>query len=291
MNIDRKYDFAVAYRVYPRIGREAVPVFRGDKFLLTRVAFRSFVRSVQGFRVKLWILLDGCPPAYEDFFKASWPGGSPEIINYQQKGNYGTFQEQISILTGQNEAEVCCVLEDDYFFLPDCFRQLHDVFAKHPEVDYVTPYDHLEYYVSAHQEISSEVLEDTTLPIWRTVSSTTCSFVARHSALRDNAHAFRAYGKRFLFNYGTDGTIWLAITKHRILNPWRCVQWLKTAKYVAWSWFTAWTLCGIDIVSKPRRKLWAPIPSLAMHLVHSYPPPGIDWNGLLQTAVAEDDRQ
>jgi hypothetical protein len=289
MNQDKRYDFAVAYRVYPGIGREAMPVFRGDKFLLTRVAFRSFVRSIQSFKVKLFILLDTCPPAYEEFFRTSWPGEPPVIMNYDRKGNFGTFQEQISILSGQDQADLCCVLEDDYFFLPDCFKGVHDLFLAHPATDYATPYDHLEYYVSPHQEMSHDVLNDPALPIWRTVPSTTCSFIARRLALRDNLLAFRSYGKVFLFNYGTDGTMWLAITKHRMFNLFRFLLWLRTTKYVAWSWLTAWTLCGKDLLTKPRRKLWAPIPSLALHLVHSYPPPGIDWNDRLQTAVAEDD--
>jgi hypothetical protein len=284
-----QYDFAVAYRVYPRIGREAMPIFRGDKFLLTRVAFRSFVRAMRGFKVKLWVLLDSCPPAYEAFFRTAWPGDALQVLSYPNKGNGGTFQEQISLLTSQTDAGLCCVGEDDYFYLPDCFQRLHELFARHPEVDYATPYDHLEYYVSPHHEMSHAVMGDTSLPIWRTVPSTTCSFLARSSALKDNTHAFRSYGKPFLFNYGTDGTMWLAITKHRIFNPWRCAQWLRSAKYVAWSWFTAWTLCGSDILTKRRRNLWAPIPSLALHLVHSYPPPGVDWNRLLQQAVLEDD--
>lgn len=283
-----KHDFAVAYRVYPRIGREALPVFGGDKFLLTRVAFKSFVRSIDPFRTKLWVLLDSCPPEYEQFFREAWPGETPQIVNYVEKGNGGTFQEQISLLSEQSEAELCCVLEDDYFYLPDCFRRIHELFDRHPEVDYATPYDHLEYYVSAHHEMTHEVLDGTALPVWRTVPSTTCSFIGRISALRDNLRAFRAYGKPFLFNYGTDGTIWLAITKHRVFNPVRFAQWLPRTKYVAWSWFTAWTLCGGDILTKRRRKLWAPIPSLALHLVHSYPPPGIDWDRLLRDAVAED---
>jgi len=136
--------------------------------------------------------------------------------------------------------------------------------------------------------MSHEVLENPGLPIWRTVPSTTCSFIARTSSLCECAHAFRSYGKRFLFNYGTDGTMWLAITKHRIFNPLRAARWLWSAKYVAWSWLTAWILCGTDILFKRRRKLWCPIPSLALHLVHSYPPPGVDWNRLLETAIEED---
>jgi hypothetical protein len=288
MNPSQKYDFAVAYRVCPRIGREAMAIFRGDKFLLTRVAFRSFVRSIQAFKVKLWILLDGCPPAYEAFFRATWPGDPPEFVACANRGTGGTFQEQISILTAQDAADLCGVVEDDYFFLPECFERIHELFLRHPEVELATPYDHLEYYVAAHQQMSHDVLKTPGLPVWRTVPATTCTFIGRSSALRDNVRAFRAYGKWLLFNYGTNGTMWLAITKHRIFNPLRCLQWLFGAKYVAWSWFSAWTFCGFDILFKRKRKLWAPIPSLASHLVFSYPPPGIDWNDLVQKAVKED---
>ena len=288
MSAVQKYDFAVAYRVYPRIGRAAVPIFHEDKFLLARVAFRSFVRSIQGFKTKLWILLDTCPPAYEEFFRANWPGDPPEFIHYQSRGNGGTFQDQISLLTAQNEAALCGVAEDDYFFLPECFQRLHELFHAHPEVDFATPYDHPEYYTAAHQEMSHEVLADPRLPIWRTVASTTCSFMARPQALRDCVRPFRSYEKPFLFNRGTDCSMWLAITRHRMFNPLRCAQWLKSAKYVSWSWLAAWGLCGKDILTQPKRNLWAPIPSLAMHLVSTYPPPGIDWNGLLQKAVDEE---
>ncbi|MFO1476489.1 MAG: hypothetical protein U1F98_07550 [Verrucomicrobiota bacterium] len=285
-----KYDFAVSYRVYPGIGREAIPLFEGDKFLLTRVAFQSFVRAVEGFKVKLTVLLDGCPAAYEEFFRSAWSQPSLEIVHYTKKGNYGTFQDQMTQLDAEREAEFLCVAEDDYFFLPEAFRCMHELLKAHPEVDYLTPYDHLEYYVSRHQEMSHEVLADPKMPVWRTVPSTTCSFVARPEAFRDNLHAFRSYGKPFWFNYGTDGTMWLAITKHRVYDPFRAMRWLGSAKYVAWSWFTAWTLCGLDILFKKPRKLWAPIPSLALHLVHSYLPPGVDWNRLLAEAIEEDRR-
>ena len=172
--------------------------------------------------------------------------------------------------------------------MPDCFERIHELLLRHPEVEFATPYDHLEFYVAAHQQMSHDVLKTPGLPIWRTVPSTTCSFIARSLAFRDHVHAFRSYGQPFLFNRGTDGTMWLAVTKHRIFNPLRCAQWLWTAKYEAWSWFTAWIFCAGDIVFKPKRKVWAPIPSLASHLVFSYPPPGIDWNDLLQKAVKED---
>jgi hypothetical protein len=289
MNRSYQYDFAVAYRVYSRIGREALPIFRGDKFLLTKVAFRSFVRSIKTFKTKLWVLLDSCPPDYEDFFAANWPGEPPQFVRFQNKGNGGTFQEQISILSAQEDAELCFVAEDDYYFLPDCFERVIQLYRSHPEVEFASAYDHLELYVAAHHEMSHEVLSTPSLPFWRTVPSTTCSFFARRMALRDCLHQFRSYGKPFLFNYGTDGTMWLAITKHRIFNPLRFACWLRSAKYVAWSWFTAWTLCGSDILRARRRKLWAPIPSLSIHLVHSYPPPGIDWDDILRRAVAEED--
>src|SRR5271170_2198357 len=67
------YDLAVAYRIYPKMSASRPPIFAEDKFKLAELCFRSFKGSLGNLKVKLWVLLNHCPPEYEKMFTQSWP--------------------------------------------------------------------------------------------------------------------------------------------------------------------------------------------------------------------------
>jgi hypothetical protein len=61
-------DLAAAYRIYPGASK-APAFFETDKFKLSGMCLQSFKRALGGLRVKVWALLDGCPPEYEALFR------------------------------------------------------------------------------------------------------------------------------------------------------------------------------------------------------------------------------
>ena len=65
--VPSQYDVAVAYRIYPKVSR-APPVFADDKYQLSELCLKSFRDSLGSLKVKMFVLLDNCPPSYEDLF-------------------------------------------------------------------------------------------------------------------------------------------------------------------------------------------------------------------------------
>ncbi|HVY69793.1 MAG TPA: glycosyltransferase family 2 protein, partial [Verrucomicrobiae bacterium] len=135
------YDFAVAYRVYPRVSRTP-PVFRDNKFKLAELCARSFKNSLGSLRPKIWLLLDACPPEYERMFRSLFPAEDMVILNLTGEGNLPTFVRQIQILSEQTDSELIYFAEDDYYYLPGQFPRLVDFLRANLDADFVTPYDH-----------------------------------------------------------------------------------------------------------------------------------------------------
>jgi len=295
MNDASKFDFAAAYRVFYKMGRPPnFPEFGGDKFLLTKVAFRSFKRAIGAFKVKLWVLLGDCPPQYENFFRTEWPG--VEIVHDINKTHVDTFLEQYTILSEQRDSELCCFLEDDYFYLPEAFLETFNLFKNHPEVDFASPYDHAENY-EPFKKMAHQIINPHRLPFWRTVPDTTSTFIARREALIACRIPMRSFGKphaKLCPFYVHDRGQWMAITKFQVFNPvyfLQCLLW--QSRFTAWCWLTAWVFGWKHILFSRKRSLWQPMPSLAAHLVDSTAllPPGYDWHNIITKAVESEQVQ
>src|SRR5579864_984045 len=111
-----KYDLAVAYRVYPRVSGPALDLpFGDDKYSLSEVCLRSFKESLGNLRVKMWAILDGCPPEYEVMFRKYFDDSELVIVTLDSVGNLQTFATQIEMLLGQSDADLVYFAEDDYF--------------------------------------------------------------------------------------------------------------------------------------------------------------------------------
>jgi len=295
MNEPKKFDFAVAYRVFYKMGRPPnFPEFGGNKFLLTKVAFRSFKRAISPFKVKLWVLLGDCPPEYETFFRAEWLG--VQIVYDINKSHTDTFQEQYTILTQQEDSEFCCLLEDDYFYLPEAFTEIFNLFKNHSEVDFASPYDHAENY-QPFKKMAWQTMATNRLPFWRIVPDTTSTFVARREALIACRVPMRSFGKphaKLCPFYVHDRGKWMAITQFQVFNPayfLQCLFW--RSPFTAWCWLTAWVFCWRHIIFSRKRNLWQPMPGLATHLIDSAAllSPGYDWHDIISKAVRDELNQ
>jgi hypothetical protein len=101
------YDLAVAYRIYPKVSK-VPPVFSDNKFKLSELCLRSFKNSLGSLKVKIWALLDNCPPEYEELFKKYFDINDLEIVKLPGIGDRGTIKKQVHILTEQNVSEIFC---------------------------------------------------------------------------------------------------------------------------------------------------------------------------------------
>src|ERR1700690_1371880 len=145
------YDLAVAYRIYPKVSTNCgtrPPIFSEDKLKLAEFCLQSFKNSLGGLRVKLWVLLNGCPPAYESLFTKLWATEDLVLVRYPGVAPGTTVYEQARILLEQTDAEIVHFAEDDYFYLPDQFQLAVDFLRQNPDADFATPYENFDYYTA-----------------------------------------------------------------------------------------------------------------------------------------------
>jgi hypothetical protein len=260
-------DLAVAYRIYPGISKSPA-FFSADKFKLSEMCLQSFRRALGGLRVKIWAILDGCPPEYEALFRETFQDSDLEIISLNKVGNLATFSLQIDLLTAQTEAPYVYFAEDDYFYLPNALEKMITFMRDNPDVDFVTPYDHPDsYYTSSRYE--SHIVRPYADRYWRTASSTCLTFLTSRETLRPTAPMFKTYSAGNM-----DCSLWLALTqKLALANPRVHGESLLRVKI----WIQTWIWGFNRILFGRRYRLWAPLPSLGTHIESTCLGPLIDW--------------
>jgi hypothetical protein len=271
-SVPEKFDLAVCYRIYPGVSRNPIFDFK-DKLALLRLNLETFKTSLGDLKIKLWVLLDNCPLAYTELLKAILPEISMELIPLGGEGNGATFIRQVDILSTQTSSNLVYFAEDDYLYLPSSLERAVNFMRNHPEADFVTPYDHVDFYVKyIHRIRGVETFEDDCR--WRTVVSTCLTFMARQQALVESAAVFKTYNKN------SDLGLWMALTKHRVCNPWSWIRSLGDGLYFPASHALAWRYAWRQILFGKRRTLWAPSPALITHMEKSGLAPGVDWGGI-----------
>ena len=88
-------ELAVAYRIYP--GAKSPAFFPNDKLNLSSVCLRSFRRALGNLRIKIWAILDGCPPEYETLFQDVLGDYDLQIVKQDKIGNQKTFSLQMDL--------------------------------------------------------------------------------------------------------------------------------------------------------------------------------------------------
>ena len=270
------YDLAVAYRVYPVVSKPARSLpFGDDKYLLSEVCFRSFKESLGDLRAKVWVLLDSCPPEYEELFRRYLDPEDLVVVRLEGAGNGATFARQIDILLEQSDSDVIYFAEDDYFYLPCQFQEMMDFLSTQDDVDFVSPYDHPDCYkLDLHR--GPKWLRTSGSHHWRTAASTCLTFLTRKEALAQHASVFRSYARG---NY--DCALWLSLTKRRVFNPVAFARYLLQGSYwkiLAKAWLYGWR----QILFGRRVKLWVPVPGIATHLDANALSPNVDWIALVE---------
>ena len=266
------YDVTIAYRVYPKLGRGALVQPGWTKYDLSRVCLKSLLRALVGINYKLYAILDGCPPEYKALFNELVDSRHLQVVELLGNGNAATFLEQVRLLENQDESETVFFAEDDYLYTENAISEMLEM-IQDDDVDFVTPYDHPDYYqtrpdptksaflVNLHNYRSKIVFESRH---WRTVSSTTMTFLTNKAVLGKAVKYLRLYQRL------GDYAMWLALTRIRKRHPS-----LRQTFYL-------YAFAGRRLLIGKPFKLWSPMPSLATHMVKQYISLGVDWEELIR---------
>jgi hypothetical protein len=267
-----QYDVAMVLRVYPKPSSAKPAVYAEDKLKLVEFCFKSFVESAAGVRVKLWLILNSCPPEYEAMFRKYWPAEHLVVLYYSGVPPGTTLHEQSRILIEQKDAPIVYFSEDDYFFLPGQFKLAVDFLRQHDDVDFISLYEHPDLHNTDLHRIRRETRQFSGKN-WITALSTTHSFMAWHEILSRNAWLFLTFN-----NYtNPDLGMWMALTKLRVFNAFKLLQWLPRNKFWSGSILYAWYYFWRQILFGRRYKLWVASPAIATHMVATMEAPGVDW--------------
>jgi hypothetical protein len=276
------YDLAVAYRIYPKVAEAASSLPCGDdKLRLSELCLRSFKDSLKQLRVKIWVLLDGCPVEYANLFRKYFETQDLVLMPIPGLGNQATFAKQIDILLEQNDSEIVYFAEDDYFYLPGQFSCMIDFLQQREDVDFVSPYDHFDCYtMNLHRQPKWLAVHGGRH--WRTAASTCLTFLTTRQTLKKTQAVFRSYKRRSL-----DCSIWLSLTKRRVLNPFFFGRHLFRGRFFTKIIAKSWVHCWWQILFGRKWKLWVPIPGIATHLDAQALSPNVDWRALMEQAKSQ----
>ncbi len=274
MSNSKACDIVIAYRIYPEISK-IPPIFSDNKLKLAELCLNSFREALNTINFKIYAILDNCPNVYQDLFKHYFLDNNLEIISLPKTGNSGTFGLQIKLLLEQHYSDYVYFAEDDYFYLPNAFQEMMS-FIKNENVDFISPYDHPDYYnLELHRYKYQRKKHENT--VWRTAGSTCMTFLTKKSVLEKTQGIFRTYTKN---NY--DASIWLALTRERINDiSFIFGEGLKNNLYRR-ILLKSFYFSPLKFFFGKRWKLWTPNPSLATHMDSELLAPAIDWHKLFQ---------
>jgi hypothetical protein len=265
--MEKKYDLAVAYRIYPKISCTPA-IYSDDKYKLSEFCLKSFKDSLGDLKVKMFVLLDGCPPKYEELFLKYFEAEDINFIKLDGIGNLPTFSLQIKTLLKQNYSEIIYFAEDDYFYLSNQFIEMIEFLNENSDVDFVTPYDHSDYYnKNIHKQ--KKLIKVSRNRQWKTASSTCLTFLTTKKTLEETQNTFLTYQQG-----NTDLGLWLSLTKSS-LNPKILIKSINL--FTLKSLYKTLLLTQNQIRQGKTWKLWVPIPTIATHMEKKFISPTIDW--------------
>lgn len=278
---EQTYDLAVAYRIYPKVSKPAQSLpFGNDKLRQAEICLRSFRESLGSLRVKLWAILDGCPEEYQALFERYFSPDDLVPVRLNAAGNRATYSKQIDLLLSQQDSEFVYFAEDDYVYLPGQFPLMLAFLRERRDVDFVSPYDHMDcYHLELHRGPKwLTVFHD---HHWRTAASTCLTFLTRKTTLARYERVFRSFSRPG----GDDCALWLSLTKHRVFNPAAAFGYLARGEFYWKSLPKAWLFCWPQILFGRGAKLWVPVPGVATHLSAGLLSPGIQWTAYMENVA------
>lgn len=264
----------VVYRSAPGENRKERPPFYSKLASLD-----SFLGAAQalpdGERI---FVSDGTPrPEFAERFAPV----ATRTVELSGIGNARSYRACVGIVEASDWADDDYVYfaEDDYLYVPEAFERLMEAVAAGPADAYYTLYDHPDYRSRWRHQLymrrNTHRFEAGGIG-WRSVKATCLTYLAPVGMLRHDAWAHHLHSR---VSPPGDYAIWTTLTggdpAYALSSLLR--RWPRLAAPEV-------LLHPPDLGSTPRRKMYAPLPSLATHL--EYPlAPGRDWD---QVAAARD---
>lgn len=270
-----KYDLVIAHRVCPALAK--VSVGFADKKTMVEATTSSLAAALEDLRVRLVVILDGCED-YLDIFERAFGHAKNidlEIVYTDSIGNQKTWEKQLEILSSVNDSEFVYFSEDDYIYTPNAFRAMLD-FAKGHDVDFVTPLDHPDRYNGKLVHDAPAVVRISQFCHWRSVDSTCLTFLAKQKVVAASRRIMESY------IYSTEeATMWHGLTKFEVFNFSKLLRAAflyfvlrKKCRFGDIMGLCTWKRQGLKLLTNPRRHLYSPIPTLAVHLANCSLPLG-----------------
>ncbi|GAH40202.1 unnamed protein product, partial [marine sediment metagenome] len=220
-----------------------------------------------------------------------------EVLHLKNAGEIGSLELAMNILINQNFSEIVYLAEDDYFYLPNQFEKMVKLLKSDSEVDFITPYDHLDYYTYPFHKFQSKI-KFFAGKHWRTVVSTCNTYLtSKKTLIKTNGIFLRSYSSQKMFtniilklkkeNFlkqifrdflprSLDADVWLSLTKMKIYNLFIILKYRYHYPKVYGIYFRTWRYNWKQVLFGKKWNLWCPIPSIATHMVKTCLAPGID---------------
>jgi hypothetical protein len=278
----KKYDIAIAYRIYPLVSKETA-IYSDNKYLLSEFCLYSFAKSLQNINAKIFVILDACPPEYDELFNKYLNKFDFELIHKEGIGNAGTFNLQMELLLNQEFSDTIYFAEDDYYYLDNSFQLMLE-FMQSGNVDFITPYDHPDYYNIGFHNYKSEIKFHN--HHWRSTISTTMTFMTTKNILQKTKKVFESYLKN-----NSDASLWASISGNQFRNLKYIFKNIINNKTNFKYFLKSYYYNPIFTVFKKKYRLMSPIPSLAVHMEKKFLSPRIDWYRLFEKTITEINKE
>jgi len=264
------YDLVIAYRIYPGVSKNP-PVCKHSKYELAKLCIDSLSRSLAGINYKVYALMDNCPEEFDNLFLDAFGSDRVEFMRYNGIGNFATFNEQIRILSTQTESEYVYFAEDDYFYLDGQFHLMLDCLKNQPHVDFLTAYEHPDYYTLKFHDRNRNAFEYNG-KLWKRTNTTCLTFLTTKTQLISQKYCFKTFSK-----WSGDASLWSGITL-----GWKYFGLLKdffkltrAEKRIV----IQMTLLFLPrFILNRRKNLYMATPSVGTHMDTPFLAPDVDWD-------------
>jgi len=269
-NNKKKYDLAVAWRIYPGVSKTPL-IFPKNKFNLVSACLKSFLASATNLEVKYFFLLDGCPHEYNQLINDLFAGKNVDIIETPSVGNLATFKMQIDILSSQEDADLVYFAEDDYLYVPNEFHKMVSMVRDNKAVDFASCYLHTDSFTHPIHKHKKQKIEFAGHQ-WMSDSSTCLTFMTSKNTLLRTKNLLLTYSKG-----NNDCALWLVMTKTFIYNPLKYIQFYFTHKESYRILKVAVKRSFKYFFNRRKYSLYVPIPAIGTHLEKDLVSPDINW--------------
>lgn len=266
------YPLTIAHRVCPHLAKTAVAF--NSKLEMVKATTQSLARALQRFEhpVRLFVILDGCTPDYEEVFRSAFPVSGNVSLTIEKTpaiGNFATYGRQVEILKEVSDSQYLYFSEDDYLYKPEAFVAMADLLDK-KGVDFVTALDHPDRY--NHANGNTQGPKDASLRVsrfshWRNADTSCLTFMTTRKIFHETVDILASYGRGAM-----DGTMWLGLTKYDVFNLCKVGAGIfgflfrLNRPFIFYMPLCAWKHHGLRLLSTRRYTLWQPMPTLAVHL-------------------------